>query len=405
MSSVATVKEPTTGVDRGQLHAYVLDDETRRTIEQVISDLVIPHTSVRRGGVAEAVAELGQRRSPRILLVDVSGSDLPLSQVNELAEVCEPGTTVIVIGDRNDVGLFRDLMAQGVSDYLVKPISSALLQRSVLGASESSGAPRHTTRLGRIVSVVGARGGVGATLIATSCAWAIANRKRRRVALLDLDLQFGSVALHLDLDPSHGLREALENPSRIDGLYLERIMTRHSDTLQVLSAEEKLDETVYVDREALSLLLGELRSRFHFVVVDLPRQMSAATQELLALTTDLVLVSDLSLAGMRDCSRLLQLVPEANASCQITMVANRVGEHRQSGMTAADFRKGIGRTIDHMVPFDPKAVVEALNDGRAVAAGRGSTPAALVAIAEGIVGGAPAAGRGRLASFLRKWRS
>lgn len=403
--STVIAREAGTDTDRGQLHAYVLDDETRRIVEHVVGDLMVPHTSIRRGGVTDAIAELGRHRSPRILIVDVSTTDLPLSQVNELAEVCEPGTAVIVIGDRNDVGLFRDLMSQGISDYLVKPITPALLQRSVLSAGEGGAMPRHTTRLGRIVTVTGARGGVGATLVATSCAWAIANRKRRRVALLDLDLQFGSVALHLDLDPSHGLREALENPARIDGLYLERIMTPHSDTLQVFSAEESLREAVYLDREALSLLLSELRSRFHFVVVDLPRQVSAATQELLKLTTDLVLVSDLSLAGMRDSSRIVQLVPEANAACQITLVLNRVGEYRQPGMTPSDFAKGVGRPADHQVPFDPKAVVGALNDGRPVVAGRGSTAAALATVADSIVGGTGQPGRSGLLSLLRKRRS
>lgn len=403
MSVLAPARDQA-AAERGHLHAWVQDEETRRVVEQVVSDLMVPQCTVRRGSIGDAVQELGQRRSPRILVVDVSGSDLPLSLVNDLAEVCEPGTTVIVLGDRNDVGLFRDLMAQGVSDYLVKPITPALLQRSVLGAGGATNAPRQTTRLGRIVTVMGARGGVGATLVAASCAWAIATRRRRRVALLDLDLQFGSVALHLDIDPSHGLREALENPSRIDGLYLERIMSRHSDTLQVLSAEEALGETIYPDREALSLLLGELRSRFHFVIVDLPRQISAVTQELLGLTTDLLLVSDLSLAGMRDCSRILKLLPEANASCQLATVVNRVGEHRQTGMTVAEFSKGIDRQVDHQVPFDPRAVAGALNDGRAVAAGRGAAATALVGIADGILGGPASASRGGLGSLLRRWR-
>ena len=183
--------------------------------------------------------------------------------------------TVITIGDRNDVGLFRDLINNGVSDYLVKPITPPLLQKSLLNVLESATQERQNDRRGRLVAVVGARGGVGATMLATGIAWTIAHRRRRRVALVDLDLQYGTVALALDLEPAPGLREALEHPGRIDGLFVDRVMVRHSDTLYVLSGEESLGEPVAPDTAALDILLKELRNKFHFVVVDLPRQVSA----------------------------------------------------------------------------------------------------------------------------------
>ena len=158
--------------------------------------------------------------------------------MGELAEVCEPGVTVIAIGDRNDVGLFRDLINSGVSDYLVKPVPPALLQKSLVGVVESAAQGRQNPRMGRLIAVTGSRGGVGSTMLATNLAWSIANRHRRRVALVDLDLQFGTVALSLDLEPCHGLAEALEQPGRIDGLFIDRLMVQHSDTLFVLSGEE-----------------------------------------------------------------------------------------------------------------------------------------------------------------------
>lgn len=400
MSKAATATDHTAIGDRAQLRAFVTDDETRKVVEQVIGDLMIPGAVIQKGDVQAAIAVLGAQRSPRILLVDISGTDLPLSAVNQLAEVCEPGITVITIGDRNDVGLFRELISHGVSDYIVKPVTTALLQKSLLNSVEHGTAPRQTSRLGRLVTVLGARGGVGTSMVASGLAWSIANHRRRRVALFDLDLHFGSIALGLDLDPCRGLREALENPSRIDGLYVERTLVKHSDTLFVLGAEEGLDELVFTDKEALAVLLTELRTKFHFVVADLPRTVSSASQQLLANTANLLVVTDLSLVGMRDTMRILQLMQGSNAACGITVVANRVGEYREGEIARGEFEKGIGRQIDVLLPFDRAAVFASMNAGKPVAAGKDKVALALQALAEQISGSAPRATAGR---GLRRW--
>ena len=255
---------------------------------------------------------LGEQRSPRLLVVDISGVDLPLSAMNELAEVCEPGVTVIAIGDRNDVGLFRDLINNGVSDYLVKPITPALMQKSLLNVVENADAGPAE----RAARPAGRRQPARAAASARPCSrpaspGRIANRRRRRVALVDLDLQFGTVALALDLEPSPGLREALEHPGRIDALFVERAMVRQSDTLYVLSGEESLGEPLarrhrvarhpaqgaaqQIPLSSWSTCRG--RSR---------RRRSTSLQS----ATNLVLVTDLSLAGMRDTLR--QLVAAAD---------------------------------------------------------------------------------------------
>lgn len=392
MTSKAVAKEAATQ-DRLQLRAFVADDETRAVVEKVVGELMIPAAAIHRGTVKDAIQLLGRQRSPRVLLVDISNSELPLSDIDELAEVCEPGVSVVTIGDRNDVGLFRELIHHGISDYLVKPLTPTLMQRSLLTAIEGGTHSRQAGRLGRIVAVLGCRGGVGATTIATSLAWAIASRRHRRVALFDLDVQFGSVALSLDLDPVHGLRDALENAGRIDSLYLDRTLVRHSDTLFVLSAEEGLDDPVRADREAVGLLLHELQSKFHFVFVDLPRQLSPAVQQVLSTATNLVLVTDLSLAGMRDAMRVNQLLQATNASCAVTVIANRVGEHRAGEIPRAEFERGVGRPIDVLLPFDARHVLPAVNSGRPVASGGGPVAAQLRQLADELCGTkAPARG-------------
>ena len=352
--------------DAVQFCAYLEDDESRTVVGQVVRDLVIPHAAVLKGSIRTAIKALGQRRSPKTLIVDVCKSELPLSDINELAEVCEPGVSVIAIGDRNDVGLFRELLNSGVSDYLVKPITPTLVQRALLGTADGDSRSRQTTRLGRLVATIGARGGVGATMVATSMAWSIANRRRRRVALLDLDLQFGSVALSLDLEPTHGLREALENAGRIDGLYIERSMVQHSESLFVLSSEEDFNDDMLQDPDAVTSLVGELRNKFHYVIVDLPKSMKQEVHHILKDATHLVIVTDLSLAGMRDTLRLAQFALQGNAACQVTIVANRVGEYRDGEIAVAEFEKAIGRKVDLKIAFDAKHVTSAMNIGKPV---------------------------------------
>jgi pilus assembly protein CpaE len=325
-----------------------------------------------------------------MLLIDVSGSDLPLSDINALADVCEPGVTVLAVGDRNDCGLFRDLLQHGVADYLVKPITPALLQKAILAATEQTGVIKGNHKLGKLVAVTGTRGGVGATTVAASVAWLIAHERRRRVALVDLDLQFGTVALSLDLEPSHGLREALENPNRIDGLFMDRVLIQHSERLFVLSAEESPDETLLLDYGAVELLMTELRNKFHYVIVDVPRSPNACTQQILQSATDLLLVTDLSLAGMRDTMRLTGMLPTTNASCNTVLVVNRVGEHKQGEMPRAEFEKGVSRKLDLLLPFDARTVAAATNFGQPVASAKGAVAAGLREITARLCG--PAAG-------------
>jgi pilus assembly protein CpaE len=386
--------------EQRQFRAFIQDDATRQVLDQVVGELAIPNASVHKGGIREATRMLGEQRSPRLLVVDLSGIDLPLSAINELAEVCEPGVTVIAIGDRNDVGLFRDLINNGVSDYLVKPIAPALVQKSLLNVVESATQGKQNDRRGRLVAVTGARGGVGATMLATGISWSIANRRRRRVALVDLDLQFGTVALALDLEPSPGLREALEHPGRIDALFVERAMVRQSDTLYVLSGEESLGDPVVSDSSSLDILLKELRNKFHYVVVDVPRQVSPATQFVVQNATNLVLITDLSLAGMRDTLRQLTLLPSANAACQITMVANRVGEYRDGEIGRKEFEAAIGRPIDFVVPFDARSVAGATNVGKPVVEARGKVADAIQQVTDRIAGNPASSSNGKR---LRLW--
>lgn len=357
---------------RDHFLAFVSDEETENVIRAVIGEMMLPFANVIRGNIKTAAEHLVSRRSPKVLLVDLSASDLPVSDMNVLAEVCEPGVVVLAIGDRNDVGLFRDLIGLGVTDYLVKPLSRDLLARSLAGQVEGRNevpqAARGAGRSGRLVAVIGARGGAGATTFAVNTAWALANEKSRRVALVDLDLQLGTASLMLDLKPSHGLREALENPSRLDALFVERAMSRHGERLFVLSSEEPLLDDIPMRPEGIEALLNILKSQFHYVVVDVPRSQPALARAVMAQSTAVVVLSEMTLAGARDAARLAAVVRQDVPNQRVFVVVNRVGEYRKGELPTADFEKALGRDIDIKVAFDPVIALESANVGEPVAA-------------------------------------
>src|SRR6516164_5350447 len=187
-----------------------VDAETERILQE--SSVVLGRNEIIRGGITQAIKYLNEQRSPHLLIVDISGIDLPLSQIHILADVCEPGTAVVALGDHNDVGLYRDLQEAGVSQYIVKPLTRELLTKALSPKPIASEITRPGLKLGKMVSFVGARGGVGTTTLAGNLAWHLANRQARRVVLVDLDLQHGDCSLLFNLNALPGFRDAMANP-------------------------------------------------------------------------------------------------------------------------------------------------------------------------------------------------
>ncbi len=372
--------------ERLALCAVVDDDETRATIERIAADLGIDRLRFERGTIRRAIDLLAAERSPQVLIVSLGNPELPLSAVEELAEVCEPGTQVIVIGKSDEVGLFRELLRLGVADYFVEPVPAPVLRRTLDELFEGRQPVRRTSRLGRILSVIGVRGGVGATMVACGLGHLIAERRRRRVALWDLDLGFGTVALAFDIDPAHALREAFEDPDQIDSLFIDRAGANCGDTLRVFAAEEPLDGLSFAPTVSLEGFADELRRRFHYTLLDVPRLPFDTLNRAVELSDTILLVADPSLAAMRDTLRLLQYLPSVNGSAQLVVVLNRVGQYRKAELQLHEFEKGIGRSVDQTIPFDP-AVPAAMNVGQLDYANRGAVGRALEELMGRIVGG------------------
>ena len=371
---------------RDPFAAYVCDDATADMLKPIASEYGWPHEKIARGGLRNAVQSLSIAASPHILLVDLSESGDPLSDINALAEVCEPGTVVIAVGQVNDVRLYRELVNSGIQDYLLKPFTAEQLRDAIGNAQSTIAGPRIdpvSTRPHLACAVIGARGGIGASSIATSVAWLFGDRSARSTALLDLDVHFGTGALSLDLEPGRGLTDAIDNPSRIDGLFIERAMVKASEKLAVLSAEAPINQPLMTDGAAFFQLQEEMRSAFECTVVDLPRGMLVQHPHLVSDMQVIVIVTDLTLAAARDTIRFLSWMKTNAAQTELYVVANRMHVGGQLEINRKDFEGSIERKIDYVVPFDQKLAAQAAKLGKPlVEAGKNSkTVAPIVALA------------------------
>jgi pilus assembly protein CpaE len=358
--------------------AFVADEETRTAALQAAADAGIGDPQVAVCKLDDMLRALRKMSTPKLLVVDLAGSPDPTADLTRLSEVCDEGTQVVAVGDVNDINLYRSLIGFGVSDYFPKPVSADALAAALTNVGRDPTKETTAAQVGQVISIVGARGGVGATSIAVNVAWLLANEHKRRVALVDLDLFFGSCGLALDLELGRGFREALENPSRIDGLFIERAMVASGDNLFVLSAEESLENTVNFDASAVELLIDHLRRDFQHVIVDLPRFAARTQASLLTPPSAVAIVSDASLAGMRDTMRLSGLLKKIAPKADLKVVLNQVGAHAATELGAADFEKGAETRIGHLVPYDPKAFGASSSTGKPmpkIAAGSRATKA------------------------------
>jgi pilus assembly protein CpaE len=377
--------EPQVAAGRLPLMAFV-DAETERVLQE--ASVLLGHGTIMRGGIVKAIDYLSEQRSPHLLLVDISGIDLPLSQIHTLADVCEPGTNVVVVGDHNDVGLYRDLVDAGVSNYIVKPLTRELLTRALTPKTNSGemGRAARSLKLGKMVSFIGARGGVGTTTLACNLAWHLANRQSRRVALVDLDLQNGDCSLLFNITTTPGVRDALANPLRLDPLLLDRIMTQHGERLFVLGSEEPMHENMQITATAIDTLFSVLRSQFHYVIVDVPRIPASAFRRALEIADRRIIVVDQTMRAMRDAVRLTKMfgdseVPGSEHATEhgSLFIVNRVGEHH--ALSLKDVQKVLQVQPTSMVPFLPSLVTPAAHHGLMAADKRGKFADAVARLA------------------------
>ncbi|MBC7496474.1 MAG: AAA family ATPase, partial [Sphingomonadaceae bacterium] len=345
---------------------FFRSDEMRTLIASAFNRPGLGEATLNDGGIEVALKIMRRGDKPSVVIFDVSQTNNPVADIATIIKHGGRALPVIAIGEAIDLEQFRELLAVGMFDYIDRaggaaPLADAVARARRLRARRAT--DTGVARQGRVIVFAGTRGGVGTTTAAIATAWTLANDCDTQTALVDLDLVSGTIAFALDIDPGQGLREGLDQPARIDAVFVERCLVRESPKLAVLSAEEPYDLGGDFDPAAALVLLDELRQTFDCIVVDLPRSVTPLCKVVLAAADDIVLMYSPTLAGLRDALRWMDLTATVADRAAVRLVQGPVPG--TVAIDKAEFEKSLGRKTDLAIPFDAKAAFAAANAGKA----------------------------------------
>ncbi|MBI1405562.1 MAG: AAA family ATPase [Caulobacter sp.] len=353
-------------VPRITIHVFCARTETATLIERAAADRRLSRAStvVKAGGLAAAVEHYQNQPTPSLVIVEsLDPAPEMIAQLDRLAEVCDPGTKVMVIGSANDIALYRELMRRGVSEYLVPPLQPLQVIRAIGGLYADPSAPF----LGRQIAFVGARGGSGSSTLAHNIAWTISERIQAGAIIVDYDLAFGTAGLNFNHDPLQGVVDALGQPDRLDPVLMDRMMARCTDRLSLFAAPATLDSDYDISAEAYDEVTQKIRAAAPFVVLDLPHGWNSWTRKMLIASDDLVIVATPDLASLRNAKNMVDLVRQARPNdSPPRLVLNQVGLPGRPEIPTKDFGDALGIQPSMIIPFDAKTFGLAANNGQMI---------------------------------------
>jgi pilus assembly protein CpaE len=346
------------------IHAFYVNSGTAEVTERGAADRRMARvaTTVQPGGLAAAVAAYQSQPTPSLVIVESldPASEL-LAGLDRLAEVCDPGTKVVVVGAANDIALYRELMRRGVSEYLVPPLNPLQIVRAVSTLYTDPSAPF----VGRQIAFCSAKGGAGASTIAHNIAHSISERLQTAAVLVDLDLPFGTAGLDFNQDPLQGMVDALSQPERLDAVLMDRMMARCTERLSLFAAPANLDQDYEISADAFDEVTQKIRGAAPFVIIDLPHAWSAWKRRILTTSDDLVVVATPDLASLRNAKNMIDLVRRARPNdAPPRLVLNQVGVPGRPEIPLKEFGAALGVDASIVVPFDPKLFGQAANNGQ-----------------------------------------
>ncbi|PXW57462.1 AAA family ATPase [Methylobacterium sp. B4] len=354
-------------VPRITIQAFCEAPETAAMIEGVASDrrLQKAHVKVQMGGGAAAVEAYRHAPTPNVILIEfVALKSRPLECLDQLAEVCDEGTKVLVIGHVNDVLLYRQFIQRGVSEYLMAPVAAVDLIAAVSDLFTAPGAKP----VGRTIAVYGARGGSGSSTVAHNLAWTVAREHGTATVIADLDIAFGTASLNFNQDPPQGIAEAVFAPERLDSNLLDRLLSKCADNLALLSAPATLDRTVDLTEPAFDALIDLLRLAVPCIVLDVPHHWSAWSRRVLIGADEILIVASPDLASLRNVKNLLALLQQQRPNdAQARVLLNGVGVPKRPEIAAAEFAKALDVPLQAVIPFEPALFGTAANNGQMIA--------------------------------------
>ncbi len=351
-------------VPRISIQAFCETEGVAKPIERAIADrrMAKAHLKVHMGGIATAIEFYQSASTPNLIIIE--SRDEPrrlIEQLGTLADSCDPTTKVVVIGHHNDVGLYRDLIRSGVSEYVVAPISMADIVQVIAGIFVDPG----SEPIGRSIAFVGAKGGTGSSTLAHNVAWTISTVFDSEVVVADLDLAFGTANINFDQDPAQGIAEAVFAPERIDEVYLDRLLAQCAERLSLLSAPSTLDRVYDFEPEAFSQIIETAQRSAPLLVLDVPHIWSGWSKSVLMQADEIVITATPELANLRNTKNLVDMLKKLRPNdAPPRLVLNQSGMPKRPEITSADFAEPLGIETLAVIPFDPHFFGTAANNGR-----------------------------------------
>jgi pilus assembly protein CpaE len=358
MAVVNAPEETISVVTRNRIVCFVNDELSAAALRKGLEG---SNLSIRRGTIRNAIRMLETDTELFALVTDISGIDDPFAELERLAGVCPPDVRVAVLGESREISFYRELMDLGLTEYLPKPVTRDMVLDQLRPKLLGDVAPDPTDRGGHVISICGAQGGAGATSIAINLALQLADTTKAKVALLDLHLQGGETAVMLGVRPGPGLRIALENPMRADTLFLERAAIEVNERVCLISADEDLDAQLDITEGGVRHVLGLLRQRFNYIVVDMPVPFPPSLHPVITLSRHVVVLLEAEVTGLRNAHALRAAVTNIAGKDRVFTLLNRA--NRAGGLPNATIVKALGANPDMVIPDLGKRMTEAVNLG------------------------------------------
>ncbi len=353
-------------VPRVDIHVFCETQETGQVAQIAGADrrMARAHVTIQLGGIPAAVQVYQTQPTPSVLVVESRGDrDQVMVDLGRLSEVCQPTTKVIIIGHVNDVVLYRELMRQGISEYLVFPVTP----HALMGTISSLFADPKAAPLGRILAFVGAKGGVGSSTIAHNVGWALSERQQIDTTITDLDLAFGTAALNFNQDGSGGILDALSQPDRVDSTLIERLMTKLGGKLSLLNGPGSVDRDFTIEAHAVETILNVVRQSSPAVVVDVPNMWAPWIKYTLLSADEIIITATPELPALRNAKNMIDLLKSSRPNDKPPrLVLNQVGIPKRPEISPADFGKAVGLMPMAIIPHDPQTFGLAQGNGQMI---------------------------------------
>jgi pilus assembly protein CpaE len=354
-------------VPRISIQAFCETQEVATIVRAAISDRRMnkAHVKLHMGGAPAAVEAYRSAPTPNLIVLEATHDRNALvGHLDELSQFCDAGTKVIICGKVNDIVLYRQLMLRGVSEYLVAPFGILEFVQAVSNLYTSPGA----SPVGRVIAVVGAKGGVGSSTIAHNVAWSVASTLDTATIIADLDLGFGTAGLDYNQDPPTGIAEAVFAPDRVDATLVDRLLSKCSDNLSLLAAPATLDRLYDFPETAFDSIMDVVRASTPCIILDLPHAWTAWTRRMLVGADEVIIVAAPDLANLRNAKNMLDSIRGARPNDrQPKLVLNGVGLLKRPEIAIADFTKTVELEPMAVIPHDAKLFGAAANNGQMIA--------------------------------------